>query len=65
MVHGLHTGNWKWLSLADLQPLGLERFVADYAQNEIIFHKHGNLQCEAPYNNGSLEDISYSMTDVA
>lgn len=65
VVHGLHTGNWKWLSLADLQPLGLERFVADYAQNEIIFHKHGNLQCEAPYNNGSLEDISYSMTDVA
>lgn len=57
----LRSDTWRWLSLQDLAPLNPERWVADYAQTEIILSKHGNEECTEPLSNGILDDLIYDQ----
>lgn len=63
MIIGLNKDSWGWCSLADQQPVdqSMERWVADYAQHEILWHKHGNLYNTRPYDNGILDDIDFDV----
>lgn len=63
MVVAVNKDSWGWATLADQQPVdqSLERWVADYAQHEILWHKHGNLYNTRPYDNGVMDDLQYDM----
>lgn len=41
-----------------------ERFVADKMAHEIVMIKSGNIACVAPFNNCTIEDIAFSVTDL-
>lgn len=41
-----------------------ERFVADRAAHEINMIKAGNVACVAPFNNATIEDIAYDVSDL-
>lgn len=41
-----------------------ERFVTDKMAHEIVMIKAGNIACVAPFNNCTIEDIAFSVTDI-
>lgn len=41
-----------------------ERFVADKMAHEIVMIKAGNIACVAPFNNCTIEDVAFSVTDI-
>lgn len=63
---GLDTSQFYWCPESDQAPLeGGDRFVPDYDQNEIIFHKSGNEVCRKPHAQGMLDDLTrdeYALT---
>lgn len=66
MVFVLNTDNWKYLEQSPLGPIdqSKERFVANKAAHEIPLHKSGNVFCETPFNNATVEDISFNVRDL-
>lgn len=63
MLIAVNKDSWGWATLADQQPVdeSMERWVQDYAQHEILWHKHGNLYNTRPYDNGIMDDLQYDM----
>lgn len=61
IVFILMTKDFKWLEQKPMGPVdeGSERFVPDKDSREIIVHKSGNAMTDSPFNNGTIEDITY------
>lgn len=61
MVVALNTRRWSWIEQSPMGPLGAERWVANFDQNEMIWHKSGNIECQDPFNNGIYDDIDIDV----
>lgn len=61
MVVALNTGKWSWLEQSPMGPLGVERWVAGFDQEEMIWHKSGNIECQDPFNQGIHDDVDIDV----
>lgn len=66
LMYALDTTVWGYYSESDLAPLDepQQRFIPDYDQSEMIWHKSGNIECRKPHNNGVIDDLSFDLTDI-
>ncbi len=63
LVWAVRKSTWGWCTLADMQPVDsqYERFVTGLAAHEMLWHKHGNLWCDQPFDNGCIDDLEYNV----
>jgi hypothetical protein len=66
LMYALDTTVWGYYSESDLAPLDepQQRFIPDYDQSEMIWHKSGNVECRKPHNNGVVDDLNFDLTDI-
>lgn len=41
------------------------RWVANYLQEELNWHKSGNIECRKPCNNGIIDDLTFATQDLS
>ncbi|HYE57408.1 MAG TPA: hypothetical protein VD948_02835 [Rhodothermales bacterium] len=66
IMFGLKKGMFGWLSNSPMGPIDDvgERWVADKDSHEVIMHMAGNIFCTVPISNGSLEDITFDVSEI-
>jgi len=66
LIYALDTTQWGYYSESDLAPLDepQQRFIPNYDQTEMVWHKSGNVECRKPHNNGILDDLQFDLAGV-
>jgi len=66
LIYALDTTQWGYFSEADLAPLDepQQRFIPNYDQTEMVWHKSGNVECRKPHNNGILDELEFNLAGV-
>ena len=66
LVYALDTTQWGYYSESDLAPLDEPqvRFIPNYDQTEMVWHKSGNIECRKPHNNGILDDLEFTLDGI-
>jgi len=66
LIYALDTTQWGYFSESDLAPLDepQQRFIPNYDQTEMVWHKSGNVECRKPHNNGILDELEFNLAGV-